>query len=315
MKQGPVSQPRHFLDINLIDSADLRAMLDRAKARKMARGGQPKGVLDEDLPLAGKVLAMVFIQPSTRTRVSFDIGMRQLGGQTIVLNSDDLQLDRGETMADTARVLSRYVDAIMLRTKGHEMLEELVAHASVPVINGLTDASHPCQLMADIMTLEEHRGEIHKQVIAWSGDGNNVATSWIHGAAQFGYELRLGCPPQLSPSASAVQWARDNGADITVTQSVEEAVAGADCVVSDAWVSMHDDDEAAGNRHNMLAPFQVNEKLMARAKDDAVFMHCLPVHRGEEVTAEVIDGPRSLAWDEAENRLHAQKSILTWCLE
>jgi ornithine carbamoyltransferase len=309
-----VKQPRHFLDINLIDSGDLRAMLDRAKARKTARDGQSKGVQDEDLPLAGKVLAMVFIQPSTRTRVSFDVGMRQLGGQTIVLNADDLQLERGETMADTARVLSRYVDAIMLRTKCHGMLEELVAHATVPVINGLTDASHPCQLMADVMTLEEHRGAIHEQVIAWSGDGNNVATSWIHGAAQFGYELRLGCPAELSPSAPAVQWARDNGAHITVTQSVEEAVADADCVVSDAWVSMHDDDEAAGNRHNMLAPFQVNEQLMAKAKDDAVFMHCLPAHRGEEVTAEVIDGPRSLAWDEAENRLHAQKSILTWCL-
>jgi ornithine carbamoyltransferase len=309
-----VSQPRHFLDINLIDRDELRAMLDAAKARKAARADQAKGVLDEDLPLAGKVLAMIFIQPSTRTRVSFDIGMRQLGGQTIVLNSDDLQLDRGETMADTGRVLSRYVDAIMLRTKGHEMLEELVAHATVPVINGLTDASHPCQLMADVMTLEEHRGAIDKQVIAWAGDGNNVATSWIHGAAQFGYELRLGCPEQLSPSATAVQWARDNGANITVTETAEAAVSGADCVVSDAWVSMHDDDEAAGNRHNMLAPFQVNEQLMAKAKDDAVFMHCLPVHRGEEVTTDVIDGPRSLAWDEAENRLHAQKSILTWCL-
>lgn len=309
-----MSQPRHFLDINLIDRDELRAMLDAAKARKAARADQAKGVLDEDLPLAGKVLAMIFIQPSTRTRVSFDIGMRQLGGQTIVLNSDDLQLDRGETMADTGRVLSRYVDAIMLRTKGHEMLEELVAHATVPVINGLTDASHPCQLMADVMTLEEHRGAIDKQVIAWAGDGNNVATSWIHGAAQFGYELRLGCPEQLSPSATAVQWARDNGANITVTETAEAAVSGADCVVSDAWVSMHDDDEAAGNRHNMLAPFQVNEQLMAKAKDDAVFMHCLPVHRGEEVTTDVIDGPRSLAWDEAENRLHAQKSILTWCL-
>jgi ornithine carbamoyltransferase len=308
------NQPRHFLDIDQIDAGELRGILDSAKARKEARAGQPRGNTDGDLPLTGKVLAMIFIQPSTRTRVSFDIGMRQLGGETIVLNSDDLQLDRGETMADTARVLSRYVDAIMLRTKGHDMLEELVAHATVPVINGLTDASHPCQLMADVMTLEEHRGDVNNQVIAWSGDGNNVATSWIHGAAQFGYELRLACPEPLSPSASAVRWARDNGANITVTESAQDAISGADCIVSDAWVSMHDDDEAAGNRHNMLVPYQVNEELMAQAKSDAVFMHCLPVHRGEEVTAEVIDGPRSLAWDEAENRLHAQKGILTWCL-
>lgn len=308
------NRTRHFLDIDQIDSAELRGILDNAKARKAARTGQTKGLLDSDQPLAGKVLAMVFIQPSTRTRVSFDIGMRQLGGETIVLNSDDLQLDRGETMADTARVLSRYVDAIMLRTKGHDMLEELVAHATVPVINGLTDASHPCQLMADVMTLEEHRGDVNNQVIAWAGDGNNVATSWIHGAAQFGYELRLACPEPLSPSESAVRWARNNGADITVTESAEDAVSGADCIVSDAWVSMHDDDEAAGNRHNMLAPYQVNEKLMTHAKSDAIFMHCLPVHRGEEVTADVIDGPRSVVWDEAENRLHAQKGILTWCL-
>ena len=314
MNQGSMNGPRHFLDIDQIDSAALRGILDDAKARKDARAYQAKGVTDPDLPLAGKVLAMVFVQPSTRTRVSFDVGMRQLGGQTLVLNADDLQLDRGETMADTARVLSRYVDAIMLRTKGHEMLEELVAHSEVPVINGLTDASHPCQLMADVMTLEEHRGALDQQIIAWAGDGNNVATSWIHGAAQFGYELRLGCPEPLSPSESAVRWARDNGATITVTQSAEDAVSGADCVVSDAWVSMHDDDEAAGNRHNMLAPYQVNAQLMAKAKDDAVFMHCLPVHRGEEVTADIIDGPRSLAWDEAENRLHAQKGILTWCL-
>lgn len=307
-----MSQPRHFLDIDQIDDATLRGILDSAKARKAARAGRTRGVADDDRPLAGKILAMVFIQPSTRTRVSFDVGMRQLGGETIVLNSDDLQLDRGETMADTARVLSRYVDAIMLRTKSHQMLDELVQHATVPVINGLTDISHPCQLMADVMTLEEHRGPAKGQVVTWSGDGNNVATSWIHGAARFGYELRLACPEVLSPSQSAVDWARKSGATITVTESTEDAVAGADCVVSDAWVSMHDDQ--ASDRHNMLAPYQVNEALMARAKSDAVFMHCLPAHRGEEVTAEVIDGPRSLVWDEAENRLHAQKGILTWCL-
>ncbi len=307
-----MSQPRHFLDIDQIDGAALRGILDGAKVRKDARVGRGQGEMDNDRPLAGKVLAMVFIQPSTRTRVSFDVGMRQLGGETIVLNSDDLQLDRGETMADTARVLSRYVDAIMLRTKSYKMLDELVEHASVPVINGLTDISHPCQLMADVMTLEEHRGPAKGQIVTWSGDGNNVATSWIHGAARFGYELRLACPEALNPSASAVNWARENGATITVTESTEDAVNGADCVVSDAWVSMHDDQ--GSDRHNMLAPYQVNEQLMAKAKPGAVFMHCLPAHRGEEVTAEVIDGPRSLVWDEAENRLHAQKGILTWCL-
>ncbi len=308
-----MTQPRHFLDIDQIDDATLRGILDSAKARKSSRAGQGRGEPDEDRPLAGKVLAMVFIQPSTRTRVSFDVGMRQLGGETIVLNSDDLQLDRGESMADTARVLSRYVDAIMLRTKSHTMLNELVEHATVPVINGLTDSSHPCQLMADVMTLEEHRGPSRSQIVAWSGDGNNVATSWIHGAARFGYELRLACPQALSPSDGAVAWARQQGATIIVTESTEEAVSGADCIVSDAWVSMHDDQKS--DRHNMLAPYQVNDGLMAKAKSDAVFMHCLPAHRGEEVTAAVIDGPRSLVWDEAENRLHAQKGILTWCLE
>jgi ornithine carbamoyltransferase len=307
-----MSQPRHFLDIDQIDDATLRGIVDGAMARKNARAGQARGETDADRPLAGKILAMVFIQPSTRTRVSFDVGMRQLGGETIVLNSDDLQLDRGETMADTARVLSRYVDAIMLRTKSYQALDELVQHATVPVINGLTDISHPCQLMADVMTLEEHRGAAETQIVTWAGDGNNVATSWIHGAARFGYELRLACPEALSPSPSAVNWARENGATVTVTESAEDAVAGSDCVVSDAWVSMHDDQ--GSDRHNMLAPYQVNAQLMAKAKPDAVFMHCLPAHRGEEVTAEVIDGPRSLVWDEAENRLHAQKGILTWCL-
>jgi len=304
---------RDFLDIDQLDAGILRGLLDDAAARKQARAGQGQAVVDADAPLKGRLLALVFIQPSTRTRVSFDVGMRQLGGETIVLNADDLQLDRGETMADTGRVLSRYVDAIMIRSKEHGMLEELTEHASVPVINGLTDASHPCQLMADVMTLEEHRGPAAGQVVAWAGDGNNVATSWIHGAARFGYELRLACPEPLAPAPALVDWARRQSATVSVTGDAAAAVAGADCVVSDAWVSMHQDD-AAANRHNLLAPYQVNAALMARAKDDAIFMHCLPAHRGEEVTAEVIDGPRSVVWDEAENRLHAQKAILTWCL-
>jgi len=307
-----MTQPRHFLDIDKVDRDNLRAMLDEARSRKTARAGQSQATRDTDAPLAGKLLAMIFIQPSTRTRVSFDIGMRQLGGETLVLNVDDLQLDRGETMADTARVMSRYVDAIMVRTKSHEMLDELVAHATVPVINGLTDLSHPCQLMADVMTFEEHRGPIAGRSVAWCGDGNNVAASWIHGAAQFGYDLRLACPEELEPDAALVGRARAAGASVTVLRDAEEAVDGATCVVSDAWVSMHDE---AGDRHNLLAPYQVNETLMAQAADDAIFMHCLPAHRGEEVSAGVIDGDQSVVWDEAENRLHAQKAILTWCLK
>lgn len=308
-----MSSPRNFADICEIESGELRAILEDAKQRKAARAGRGQAELDDGAPLAGKLLAMVFIQPSTRTRVSFDVGMRQLGGETVVLNSDDLQLDRGETMADTARVLSRYVDAIMIRTKSQSMLDELLEYASVPVINGLTDAAHPCQLMADVMTYEEHRGSIAGRVVAWSGDGNNVANSWIEGAAHFGYEMRLACPDPLKPARPVVDWARERGAKVVLTDDPVAAASGADCVVSDSWVSMHDEAEA-GSRHNLLAPYQVNAKLMARAKPDALFMHCLPAHRGEEVTDEVIDGAQSVVWDEAENRLHAQKSILTWCL-
>lgn len=305
--------PKHFADLGEIESSELRSILEDAKQRKAARAGRGQAELDDGAPLAGKLLAMIFIQPSTRTRVSFDVGMRQLGGETLVLNVDDLQLDRGETMADTARVMSRYVDAIMIRTKSQEMLDELLQYASVPVINGLTDETHPCQLMADVMTFEEHRGSIEGRVVAWSGDGNNVANSWIEGAAHFGYEMRLACPEPLRPAQRVVDLARERGARVSVTVDPAEAVSGADCVVSDAWVSMHDAAEAGG-RHNLLVPYQVNGALMRKAKQDALFMHCLPAHRGEEVTDEVIDGPQSVVWDEAENRLHAQKSILTWCL-
>jgi ornithine carbamoyltransferase len=238
--------------------------------------------------------------------------MRQLGGQTLFLSENDSQLGRGETIADTARVLSRYVDAIMIRTDAPAKLEELAEHATVPVINGLTDRSHPCQLMADVMTFEEHRGPIRGRTVAWVGDGNNVAASWIQAAARFDFALRLGCPTELAPAPDIVAWARDNGAEIDLTTEAEEAVAGADCVVADTWVSMGD--KEAENRHNMLQPYQVDKALMARANPDAIFMHCLPAHRGEEVTADVIDGPQSVVWDEAENRLHAQKGILSWCL-
>ena len=299
--------PRHFLDLDQLESQTLQGML--ALGAAMKRHDVPGGV---DRPLAGKSLALIFEKPSTRTRVSFEIGMKQLGGEVIVLERNGSQLGRGETVADTARVLSRYVDAIMLRTTNEEKLHELAAHATVPVINGLTDRTHPCQLMADVMTFEEHRGPIAGKRIAWSGDGNNMATSWIHAAARFDFELRLACPEQLMPPADVLAWARKEGARISVSSDVAAAVSDADGVVTDTWVSMGD--EGVGDRHNLLMPYQVNQRLMELAKPDAIFMHCLPAHRGEEVTAEVIDGPQSVVWDEAENRLHAQKAILCWCL-
>jgi ornithine carbamoyltransferase len=295
---------KHFLDLDALPPDTLRAILTSAVAIKKDGAGNP-------LPLAGKTLAMLFEKPSTRTRVSFQVGMQQLGGSVVTLSPQDTQIGRGESIADTARVLSRYVDAIMIRTTAPEKLHELTQHATVPVINGLTDDSHPCQIMSDILTFEEHKGPIAGAVVAWSGDGNNVATSWIHAAAQFGFELRLACPESLQPAAQALEWAMKKGAKVSVGSDPQAAVKGADCVVTDTWVSMGDD---AANRHNELAPFQVNEALMAGAKSDAVFMHCLPAHRGEEVTEGVIDGPRSVVWDEAENRLHAQKGVLMWCL-
>jgi ornithine carbamoyltransferase len=295
--------PRHFLDINQYETPTLRGILDLGVAYKNGR---------RDRPLEGKTLAMIFEKPSTRTRVSFDVAMRQLGGETIILGTADSQLGRGETVADTARVLSRYVDAIMIRTNHAQKLDDLARYATVPVINGLTDSSHPCQIMADVMTLQEKKGPVASAVVAWSGDGNNVAASWIHAAVRFGFELRLACPEQLSPSASVLDWAQREGGRVRLTTRPEDAVAGADCVVTDTWVSMGT--EASVNRHNLLMPYQVNDHLMAEAKPDAIFMHCLPVHRGEEVTAAVIDGPQSVVWDEAENRLHVQKGILAWCL-
>jgi ornithine carbamoyltransferase len=297
--------PKHFLDLDRFERDTLRGILDQGV------GYKKQGTAAEK-PLAGKILAMIFEKPSTRTRVSFDVAMRQLGGESILMSDADSQLGRGETVADTARVLSRYVDAIMIRTNEPEKLEELAEYASVPVINGLTDRSHPCQIMADVMTFEEHRGPIRGRTVAWVGDGNNVAASWIHAAAQFGFAMRLGCPDELAPARDIVAWAQAKGAAIDVTIDPEAAVQDADCVVADTWVSMGD--KEAENRHNMLRPYQVDAALMARAKSDAIFMHCLPAHRGEEVTAEVIDGPQSVVWDEAENRLHAQKGILSWCL-
>ncbi len=302
-----MSGPRHFLDLDRLDAGTLRGILDRSVACKRA-GGAAR-------PLAGKALAMIFEKPSTRTRVSFERGIQQLGGAAIVLEPASSQLGRGETVADTARVLSRYVDAIMIRTTSEEKLLEMAEHASVPVINGLTDRTHPCQLMADVMTFEEHRGPIRDRVVAWSGDGNNMATSWIHAAVRFDFELRLACPGPLGPPKEMLDWAAAEGGRIVVTPEAEAAVADADAVVTDVWVSMGDEEDAGARaRHNLLRGYQVDDRLMSLAKPEAVFMHCLPAHRGEEVTASVIDGPRSVVWDEAENRLHAQKGILLWCL-
>lgn len=298
----------HFLDLPDHSAADLRAIMDEAVRLKKLRKGAFRG----QGPLAGKVLAMIFERPSTRTRVSFDVGMRELGGETVMLTGDEMQLGRGETIADTARVLSRFVDAIMIRILDHSALVELAENATVPVINGLTKVSHPCQIMADIMTFEEHRGPIRGKTIAWVGDTNNVLTSWIHAAARFDFNLRIATPPELAPKMDLVNWARRNGASVHLTADAFEAVQGADCVTTDTWVSMGDDESE--RRHNLLKPYQVNAKLMNAANAGAIFMHCLPAHREEEVTAEVIDGPNSVVFDEAENRLHAQKGVLSWCL-
>jgi len=302
-----MAAPRHFLDLDRLDGAELRRILDLGWVYK--RNGRSNG----ERPLSGKTLAMIFEKPSTRTRISFEVAMKQLGGDVVMVSANDSQLSRGETMADTARVLSRYVDAIMIRTHHPQKLAELARYATVPVINGLTDASHPCQIMADVMTLQEKKGSLAGRTVAWSGDGNNVAASWVHAAVRFGFALRLACPPELSPAPALLDWARREGGHVTLTAEPRAAVADADCVVTDTWVSMGD--EAGGTRHNMLAPYRVDEALMASAKPDAIFMHCLPVKRGEEVTAGVVDGPQSVVWDEAENRLHAQKGILTWCLD
>lgn len=302
--------PRHFLDIACFDRTVLRQILESARVMKTA--GQGRLAADAGLG-AATILAMIFDKPSTRTRVSFDVAMRQLGGQTIVLNRTDMQLGRGETISDTARVLSRYVDAIMLRTGDHDNLLELVDNANVPVINGLTDASHPCQVMADVLTFEEHKGPIEGRTIAWIGDINNVAISWMHAAARFGFALRLACPVELQPANEVRDWIAREGADIRITTDPDEAVRGADCVVTDVWVSMGDKD--AERRRRLLQPYQVNAALLSHADSEVVFMHCLPAHRDDEVTAEVIDGARSIVFDEAENRLHAQKAILAWCLE
>jgi ornithine carbamoyltransferase len=302
-------KPRHFLDLLDHSTETLRAILKASAEMKAARTQTRRA---PGRPLDGKILAMIFERPSTRTRVSFDVGMRELGGETIMLTGAEMQLGRGETIADTARVLSRYVDAIMIRILDPHDLAELAAYASVPVINGLTKQSHPCQVMADILTFEERCGPIAGKKIAWSGDYNNVLSSWIDASARFGFDLAIACPGELQPSAGRIARARAAGARIVVSDDPEQAVTEASAIISDCWVSMGDED--AGRRHNLLSPYQVNAKLMRHAAKDAIFLHCLPAHRGEEVTDEVIDGPQSAVFDEAENRLHAQKGVLAWCL-
>ena len=297
---------RHFLDLIEIPVKELRGMIEASRAMKARRARGPR-------PLEGRTLAMIFDKPSTRTRVSFDVAMRQLGGESMVLTTQDMQLGRGESIADTARVLSRYIDAVVIRILDHAALVEFARHATVPVINGLTNISHPCQVMADIMTFEEHRGPIRGKTVAWTGDANNVLASWMHAAQRFQFRLTVATPPPLAPKKHLTDWIKSADAPIVIGTDPEAAVRGADCVVTDTWVSMGDEDGA--RRHNLLKPYQVNARLMANAKPEALFMHCLPAHRGEEVTEEVIDGPQSVVFDEAENRLHAQRGILAWCLD
>jgi len=304
----------HFLDIDKTTPAELRAILDQAARMKAARLGRPKGTPDDELPLKGRMVALIFEKPSTRTRVSFDVGVRQMGGETMVLSGTDLQLGHGETIADTARVLSRYVDLIMLRTFEEDTLQEMADYASVPVVNGLTNRTHPCQIMADVMTFEQHRGPIKGKKVVWCGDGNNVCASMVQAAGQFGFDFTFTGPPTLDPEAGFMEQARAKGVAVTVTRDPVAAVSGADLVIADTWVSMHDSQSSRERRHNQLRPYQVNTALMAHAKPDALFMHCLPAHRDDEVTSEVMDGPQSVIWDEAENRLHAQKAVLRHCL-
>ena len=302
---------RHFLNLADAGGDAIAAMLNDAIDRKAARQGWPKGKADADAPLAGHTLAMVFEKNSTRTRTSFEMAMKQLGGDSIFMASGQMQLGRGESIADTARVLSRYVDAIMIRTDDHAKVEELAHHASVPVINGLTDLSHPCQIVADLLTITEHGKALPGLELAWLGDGNNVLNSIVEAAGLFKFNVRIAVPQGYESDDSFIECARAAGANVTLTRDAAEAVSGADVIVTDTWVSMGQ--EHAHNKIAAMMPYQVNEQLMAMAKADAKFLHCLPAHRGEEVTDAVIEGPQSVIWDEAENRLHAQKSILRWC--
>ena len=305
---------KHFLDVHKTDADELKQIIAEAGRIKTDRAGKSRGAKDEEQALDGKMVALIFEKPSTRTRVSFDVGVRQMGGETMVLSGADMQLGHGESIADTARVLSRYVDMIMIRTFEEQTLLEMAEHATIPVINGLTNRTHPCQIMADVMTFEEHRGSIAGKKVVWTGDGNNVCASFLHAAGQFGFDFTFTGPETLDPEAEIMGWARNAGAKVTVERDPHKAVEGADLVVADTWISMHDSQTTKERRHNQLRPYQVNAELMKGAKDEALFMHCLPAHREEEATSEIMDGPHSVIFDEAENRLHAQKAIMRWCL-
>ncbi len=302
---------RHFLNLSDAGGDAIAAMIADAMDRKAARAGWPKGKVDADAPLAGHVLGMIFEKNSTRTRVSFDMAIRQLGGSSIILDAGTSQLGRGETIADTARVLSRYVDAIMIRTDDHAKVEEMARYASVPVINGLTDLSHPCQIVADLLTVTEHGKPLPGLQLAWLGDGNNVTNSIVEAAGLFKFGVRIAVPQGYDSDPAFIEAANAAGADVRIVRDAAQAVAGADIVVTDTWVSMGQ--EHAHNKIAAMMPYQVNERLMGAAKADAKFLHCLPAHRGEEATDAVLDGSQSLIWDEAENRLHGQKSIMLWC--
>ena len=305
----------NFLDIKTIKSSELKKIIQTALEIKKSRSGLTKGALDSDKALEGQVVALIFEKPSTRTRISFDVGVRQMGGQTIVLSGKDMQLGHGETIADTARDLSRYVDLIMLRTYEEATLHEMAQFATVPVINGLTNFSHPCQIMADILTYEEHRGSIEGKKIVWSGDGNNVFNSYAHAAEKFNFNLTFTGPETLEPDRKLIEKASQNGTKISIEIDPVAAMRDADLVVTDTWISMHDLQSARERRHNQLRPYQVNKELIAHARPDALFMHCLPAHRDEEATSEIMDGKNSVIFDEAENRLHIQKAIMRWCLD
>ena len=301
---------RHFLDIHSLDARILRRIIDNALTMKKAGKRVPAALAPPGIKDA--ILGLIFEKPSTRTRISFDVAMRQLGGQSLMLNNTDLQLGRGESISDTAHVLSRYIDIVMIRANAQTTVDELARNATIPVINGLTEKSHPCQIMADVMTFEERLGSIRGRTVAWVGDGNNVAASWMHAAVKFGFELRVACPPTLAPEQDVIAWVEKEGGSVTIMDDPAAAVKGADCVVTDTWVSMGQTD--AARRKKLLRPYAVDSALMKRAAKDAIFMHCLPAYRGHEVSADVIDGPQSVVFDEAENRLHVQKAILAWCL-
>ena len=304
---------RHFLDLAVLSPKDVRYIIEKAKVLKIIakEKKQSKGFIHSDMPLKDQALAMIFEKPSTRTRISFEMAMHQLGGKTLILQDHDMQISRGESISDTAQVLSCFIDAIMMRTNNHDNHLEMAKKSQVPIINALTNFSHPCQVMADVLTFEEYLGPITGKKIAWSGDCTNVAVSWIHAAVLFDCELAIGCHRDYYPLKQVIDWAKNNNGKITITENPIEAVKGADCVITDTFISMGDKD--INKRLKDLSPYQVNENLMKNAKSSAIFLHCLPAHRGEEVTENIIDGPQSVVWDEAENRLHIQKAILLWC--